>query len=133
LFSGIVYCNSKFSKVFLDIHSPECYNMPDAVLLLSTCGSREEAGRIAEQLIERRLAACVNIIPGLTSIYRWQGAIERSEELLLLIKTTAERASDTEAAVRELHSYETPEILRFHADGGAAPYLAWIAESVRRA
>jgi periplasmic divalent cation tolerance protein len=83
----------------------------DVRLVLSTAGSREEAERIAHALVEGRLAACVNLIPGLTSIYRWQGAVESAEEILLLIKTRAESVDRVESLVRTLHSHDVPEFL----------------------
>ena len=81
--------------------------MTDKVLVLTTAGSEAEARKIANQLVERRLAACVNIIPRIQSVYRWEGKVETAEEFLLIIKTT--KARSTEEAIRELHSYELPE------------------------
>jgi periplasmic divalent cation tolerance protein len=98
-------------------------------LLFCTCPDTATAERIAEALVARRLAACVNILPGLTSIYRWQGAVERSSEELLLIKSTSERYEALEAAVRELHPYELPELIAVEAAAGLPPYLAWVVES----
>jgi periplasmic divalent cation tolerance protein len=98
-------------------------------LLFCTCPDAPTAERIAEALVDRRLAACVNIVPGITSIYRWQEAVERSNEQLLLIKSASERYDQLEAAVRELHPYELPELIAVEAAGGLPPYLAWIVES----
>jgi periplasmic divalent cation tolerance protein len=97
---------------------------------LTTVSSPEEARRIAAALVEERLAACVNIIAGVHSVYRWQGAVEEASEILLIIKTRVEKLAALEAAVRRLHSYDLPEFLILQADGGSAPYLRWIDESV---
>ena len=98
----------------------------DTRLVLSTAGSRDEAESIAESLVEQGLAACVNLVPGLTSIYRWQGSTERADEVLLIIKTTAQRLPALEAALRSLHSYEVPELLVLAPEGGGDDYLAWL-------
>lgn len=105
---------------------------PDAAfrIALTTAGSLEEGRRIAQLLVGRRLAACVNMIPNLTSVYRWQGAVEEAAEVLLLIKTTQEMLSSLEAAVRELHSYEVPEFVVLNIESGSQPYLSWLLESV---
>ncbi|MGH9586389.1 MAG: divalent-cation tolerance protein CutA [Acidobacteriaceae bacterium] len=95
-------------------------------------GSLDEAQRIARELVVRRLAACVNIIPNLTSVYRWQGKIEQADEALLLIKTTESRLPALEAAIRELHSYEVPEFLVLSVESGSRPYLAWLLDSVQK-
>lgn len=103
----------------------------DARLVLTTTGSRDEAERIARALVEERLAACVNIVPGLTSIYRWQGAVETAAETLLLIKTTAAHLERVEEALRRLHSYDVPEFLVLTPQFSSNPYLAWIFESLQ--
>jgi periplasmic divalent cation tolerance protein len=92
----------------------------DARIVLTTAGSQEEAERIA---------ACVNIVPGLTSIYRWQGAVESAPEFLLLIKTTAANLNPLESALRRLHSYEVPEFLVLTPEAAAKPYLDWLLQS----
>ncbi len=102
--------------------------MTGKILVLSTCGSAEEADSIARALVERRLAACVNVVPNLRSIYRWKGAIEQAPEQLLLIKTTRALFERLEAELRSLHSYEVPEVLAFDIAAGSEPYLAWIDE-----
>lgn len=99
-----------------------------AILILTTCGSREEADRIAEALVGERLAACVQI-EAIESVYRWEDAVERTREWRLQIKTTAARAPETEARIAALHSYALPEIARLPIEGSAA-YLDWIAEAV---
>jgi periplasmic divalent cation tolerance protein len=100
-------------------------------LVLTTTGSREEAQRIALGLVERRLAACVNIVPGIESIYRWQGKIERADEWLLLIKTTSAAFACVRDAIQELHSYDLPECICVEIEDGSAEYQKWIGESVR--
>ena len=104
--------------------------MTDKQIVLSTAGSEDEARKIARSLIEQRLAACVNIVAGIESIYRWQNKIESSREWLLLIKTTAEQFRAVQAAIRELHSYDLPECVAISIHDGSAEYLNWIAESV---
>ena len=105
--------------------------MTDKILVLTTAGSEEEAKRIARALIERRLAACVNIAPRVSSIFRWQGKIEESEEHLLIIKTSADTFAQVSSAIKELHSYEVPECIAIEIVDGSAPYLNWITESVK--
>lgn len=100
-------------------------------IVFSTTASQEEARRIAQQLVERSLAACVNVLGPIESIYRWQGKVETAGEFLLLIKTTAERFPDVRDALVALHSYEVPECIAIDVADGSAPYLAWLADSVR--
>ena len=104
--------------------------MTDKKLVLTTCASLEEARRISRTLIERRLAACVNIAPQIESVYRWQGKIETANEFLLLIKTTAGAFDELRIALTELHSYDVPECIEISIEDGSAAYLAWIGESV---
>jgi periplasmic divalent cation tolerance protein len=106
--------------------------MAKAKIVLTTVGLMEKAEEIAEALVERRLAACVNIVGPIRSIYRWQGAIEREQEYLLLIKTTAERASELAAAFAELHAYELPERVEVAIEGGSTDYLEWLGAQVAR-
>lgn len=105
--------------------------MTDKRVVLTTCGSREEAQTIAHAFIERRLAACVNIVPQIESVYRWQGKVEIATEWLLVIKTTAGMFARLRDALHELHSYETPECIAIGIKDGSAAYLDWIGESVR--
>jgi len=105
--------------------------MTDKRIVLSTAGSEEEAHKIARHLVEQQLAACVNIVPRIESIYRWQGKVESNREWLLLIKTTAERFPQVRDAVRELHSYELPECVAVSIEDGSPEYLEWIASSVQ--
>jgi periplasmic divalent cation tolerance protein len=95
---------------------------------LTTTGSREEAQRIAETLVSRRLAACVQIA-GISSTYRWKGKVTSEPEHLLLIKTASRLYKDIESAIQELHSYEIPEIVQLPIEQGLGRYLAWIEES----
>ena len=105
--------------------------MTDKKLVLTTCGSLEEARSIAHALVERQLAACVNIAPQIESTYRWQGEVETATEWLLLIKTTADAFNRLREALSELHSYELPECIAIGIEDGSAAYLEWIGESVR--
>ncbi len=104
--------------------------MTDKRLVLSSAGSQKEARKIAHALVERRLAACVNIVPGVESIYRWQGKVETAAEWLLQIKTTAEAFPLLRDALAELHSYEVPECIALVVEDGGVSYLEWIGESV---
>lgn len=100
------------------------------MVALSTVGSAEEADRLARALVERRLAACVNVVPGVVSHYRWQGELQRDEERLLVIKTRAERIEALRDALRELHPYELPELVAFEISAGSPEYLKWLDEGV---
>lgn len=104
--------------------------MTDNKLVLTTAGSKEEAQRIARTLVERRLAACVNLVQRVESVYRWQGNIEEAEEWLLLIKTTSAAFERVRDAINELHSYELPECICLAIDGGSSAYLEWLEDSV---
>jgi len=104
--------------------------MTDKILVLTTAGSEKNAKTIAETLVQRRLAACVNILPKLTSIYRWQEKIETAEEWLLIIKTTRKNFTAVRDAIKDLHTYELPECISVAIDDGSEGYLGWIAESV---
>jgi periplasmic divalent cation tolerance protein len=105
--------------------------MADVILILTTVPSDELGERIGEALVGERLAACVNVLPAMTSIYRWKGSVERDVEHQLVIKTTADRAAAVEVRIRQLHTYELPELVVVTAGGGSAAYLAWVAESTR--
>jgi periplasmic divalent cation tolerance protein len=101
------------------------------VVVLSTVGTAEDAARIARALVERRLAACVNVVPAVRSIYRWKGRVEEDEERMLVIKTRSDRSAALREALVALHPYELPEAIVLPIEAGHAPYLAWIDESVR--
>lgn len=104
--------------------------MTDKRIVLTAAGSEEEAHKIARALLERRLAACVNIVPQITSVYRWQDQVEQAREWLLIVKTTAAAFDQVRHAIAELHSYELPECICLPIEEGSAAYLQWIAESV---
>jgi len=104
--------------------------MAKAILVMTTTDSGAEGQRIASTLVERRAAACVQVLPEMTSIYQWQGKVESAAEVLLLIKTTAECYDKVESIIRELHHYETPEIICVPIEGGSEPYLEWLQRSV---
>jgi periplasmic divalent cation tolerance protein len=106
--------------------------MTDNIVVLSTCGSEEEANRIASLLVERRLAACVNLIPQIRSIYRWKGAVESSTEILLLIKSSREHFAALREALEGAHSYELPEALAIPVIDGSENYLNWLAANLGR-
>ena len=97
-----------------------------ALLVLTTCPDPDSARRIADALVESRLAACVSAVPGMQSTYSWQGAIERADEVLLMIKTTRVHLPALQARIVEMHPYELPEVLALDA-GGLPAYLQWIA------
>ncbi|MBT3350200.1 MAG: divalent-cation tolerance protein CutA [Nitrospinaceae bacterium] len=99
-------------------------------VVMVTAGSEKEAAKVARALVDERLAACVNIVPGVRSIYRWQETIEDEREVLMVIKTGAASLDALEARVRELHSYDVPEIIAMPFDKGSGPYLEWLAESL---
>ena len=97
-----------------------------AVLVYTTYPSLAEAERIGKAVLEKRLAACVNILPGMISHYWWEGAIERGDEVVMIIKTRASRAEEVRAAVKEMHSYTVPAILVLPIEGGEPAYLDWL-------
>ena len=104
--------------------------MTDKIVVLSTCATEEEARRIAEELIRRRLAACVNLLPRVRSIYHWKGAVEEGEEILMIIKTARSRFEELRAELARLHSYEVPEIIALPVVDGAESYLEWIGREI---
>jgi periplasmic divalent cation tolerance protein len=104
--------------------------MPGFLVVFCSCADEREASRLANTLVERHLAACVNILPRMQSVYRWEGDVKLESEYLLLIKTTEERFSALRDAIAELHSYEVPEVLALPVWGGSDKYLAWIQENI---
>jgi periplasmic divalent cation tolerance protein len=104
-----------------------------AVFVYTTYPTLVEAERIGKAVLERRLAACVNILPAMISHYWWQGTIERAEEVVMIIKTRASLAESVRAAVKEMHSYETPAILMLPIEGGEPGYLSWMMEETEEA
>jgi periplasmic divalent cation tolerance protein len=103
---------------------------PDLQIVLCTTPDRETAELIADTLVSQQLAACVNILPGVTSVYRWQGAIEHGEELLLVIKTSQRVWPMLEAQIQALHPYELPEIVAVPIKTGEAEYIQWLENSI---
>ncbi len=101
-----------------------------ALIVFSTFPNELLAREAAGKLIEERLAACINILPGLTSLYRWKAKIEASPEVLLIIKTTRDRYPQLESALKACHPYELPEILAVATDAGLPEYLLWVAEEI---
>jgi len=104
----------------------------EPLLVLMTAASKEEATRLAGMLVSAHLAACVQILPEMESVYRWKGTIERASEVLLLAKTVRSKFAALEREVRQLHSYETPEIIAVPIIEGSVPYLEWLTRSVDR-
>jgi periplasmic divalent cation tolerance protein len=102
----------------------------ERLLVLTTVARAEDAERIAEELVGRRLAACVNVLPGVRSIYRWKGALERDEERLLVVKTRADRFEALRETLLALHPYEVPEVVAVPIEAGSPAYLRWLDESV---
>jgi len=105
-------------------------NLSEPIVVLMTAANREEAGRIAEDLVSARLAACVQILPEIQSIYRWQGEVVSELEILLLAKTTKDQFDDLVSRVTAIHSYETPEIIALPITTAAEPYLKWVLGSL---
>ena len=103
--------------------------MSGEIIVLVTVPSEDEASKIAEALVSERLAACVNILSGVESVYRWEGKVNRDRELLLVIKSTAPRYSELERRVHQLHSYSTPEVIAIDIDRGSEKYLGWLRDS----
>ena len=99
----------------------------EPIVVLITAAHREEAVRLAEMLVGAHLAACVQILPEMESVYRWQGKIERQPEILLIAKTTRAKFHELEREIRALHSYDTPEIVALPIVAGSQPYLDWLS------
>jgi periplasmic divalent cation tolerance protein len=101
-----------------------------AIIVFMTAASVDEANRLAEMLVSQRLAACVQIMREMDSVYRWQGKVERQREVLLIAKTLSSKFDELEREVVKLHSYETPEIVAFPVTAGSGPYLEWLSANV---
>jgi periplasmic divalent cation tolerance protein len=100
--------------------------MTDKIVVFSTCDSEEQAGRIAHALLDQRLAACVNILPKVRSIYRWKGRIEDASEWMLIIKSRRDLMEQLRTAIAKIHTYEVPELLAVPVVDGSDAYLAWL-------
>ena len=105
--------------------------MREIVILLTTVQDEERAEAIARALVTERLAACVNVLPPMTSFYRWKGTVERDVERQLVVKTTGERVAAVQSRIRELHPYELPELLVLPVADGGAEYLDWVVSETR--
>jgi periplasmic divalent cation tolerance protein len=105
-------------------------SVPDVVLVLTTIAAEADGAAFARALVEEQLAACVNVLPAMTSVYRWNGQVEQDREQQVVIKTTRDRLGALESRVKELHSYELPEFVVIAAGGGSAAYLAWVGDAV---
>ena len=105
--------------------------MTDKIVLVTTCESAAEADKIASALIEHLLAACVNILPAVSSVYRWKGSVERASEIILLIKTSRPLLAQVQAEIERLHSYELPELIALPVIDGSERYLEWLDQSLR--
>ena len=104
--------------------------MLEAMLILSTCPDAETATALSRSLVEKKLAACVNIVPGIRSIYRWQGAVNNDQEVMLVIKSLSSCYEELESWILENHPYDVPEVIALPVDRVSASYLAWIESSV---
>ena len=105
--------------------------MTDKIVVLVTCGNREEAGKLAKSLVEKRLAACVNLLPGISSWYWWENTVTEYHEILLMIKSSRTKYAELEKEVLRLHSYAVPEVIALQIVDGSANYLGWIEESLK--
>jgi len=105
-------------------------DVSDVAIVLTTLGADADAAALARTLVEEGLAACVNVLPPMTSVYRWKGAVEQDREQQLIIKTAVARLGDLEARLKALHPYELPEFLVLPTAGGSSAYLTWLRESV---
>jgi len=116
-------------KIYTNIANeliPRIFTMTDKIVVFTTCGSEDEARKLATILIEKHMAACVNISAPVTSVYRWKGAVEQSQEFLLMIKSRRERFEELRVMLESAHSYELPEVLALPVVDGSPNYLAWV-------
>ena len=106
--------------------------MSDVRFVYVTTGDEAEADRIAATVVEERLAACANVIPGMRSVYRWQGKVERGQETVLILKTTGALSAQLIARIKALHSYEVPCVVTLVVEGGNPDFLAWVVAETQR-
>jgi periplasmic divalent cation tolerance protein len=108
--------------------------LPDSkyIVILSTAGTLEEASKIAEHLVSNHLVACVNLIPGIQSIYWWNHAVQKEQEVLMIIKTERGKFEEVERAISSLHSYEVPEMISIPVEDGSQKYLQWIDQALEK-
>ena len=106
--------------------------MDDLIIILTTMPDDDRAGGLARTLVEERLAACVNVLPGVHSVYRWEGQVEAADEVLLLAKTTTDRYPALQARLQALHPHELPEILAVEPRFGLPDYLQWVVDETRK-
>ena len=111
---------------------PHVQTMSHELLVLVTTSSYDEAASIAGALVSERLAACVNVVPAIESIYRWEGKVTHDREALMIIKTTDERYPELERRVKDLHSYSTPEVIALRIERGSSDYLEWLRNSTAK-
>lgn len=104
--------------------------MSDRLLVMTTVARAEDAEYLAREVVERRLAACVNVLPPMSSVYRWQGEVTREEERLLLMKTRADRFDALRDLLAEIHPYDIPEVIAIPIEGGSDSYLKWLDDSL---
>ena len=104
--------------------------MSERLVVLMTAGSQQEADRIANALVTKMLAACVNVLPGVTSVYRWEGELQRDQEWLLVAKSTRDVLDDLVQCVQAIHSYDLPEVIALPVVGGSEAYLRWVDSEV---
>jgi len=107
--------------------------MTDKIVVLSTCGSVEEAEKLARTMLERRLAACVSVVPKVTSYYHWQGNLETAQEYLLIVKSSRQQFPSLRGALEKAHSYEVPEVIALQVVDGSPDYLSWLAGELGKA
>jgi periplasmic divalent cation tolerance protein len=123
-------CDITSFFIALDIPAKMLFTgMSNELIIFVTASGNEEASRIASAIVEERLAACVNIVSNIESVYRWQGKVMLDTETLMIIKTTDERYAELERRIKELHSYTTPEIVALKVERGSKAYLDWLRES----
>jgi periplasmic divalent cation tolerance protein len=104
--------------------------MTDKIVVLSTCGSSDEARKLARHLVETRVAACVNVVPGVYSVFHWEGKVDESAEWLLVIKSTRERLPALRIELEKMHSYVVPEVVALQIVDGSSDYIEWIGREV---